>query len=212
MTAIGQWQFPPWLQDVREWQRRVADGLTALAQGHSLPVRFSLVSQPASVLALVSTTTAPARGAADDGLLFDATATESVVTSFTLPYDYAENQDIKPVIRWDKSTSATGEAAWGERHRWVSVEATLPAWSSTATGSARQAQPVAQDVLTENVFPAITGTGMSAGSLLQIEISRIVAGAGDTYEADARLRSIDLITPTNARGFDSAHTKYIIGS
>lgn len=210
--TTGAWQFPAWLEDAREWQRRVADGITQLAQGHSLPLRYSIVSQPASVLALVSTTTAPARGATDDGLLFDATATESVVTSFVLPYDYAENEAITPVIRWDKSTSATGEAAWGERHRWVSVEATLPAWSSTATGSARQAQPVALNVLTENVFPAISGTGMSSGSLLQIEISRIVAGAGDTYEADARLRAIDLITPTNARGYDATFTKYLLGS
>ena len=185
--------------------RQIAQSILQVIQAHGLPLRYSLLTQPASMLVNVSPGTAPARAAADDALLFDATAVESTVTTFTIPYDYAENESVQPVIRWHKTTSATGEAVWWARHRWGQVDAVLPAYTATATGSARQAQPVAMDHLTEHIFPEISGTGAAAGSILQIEIGR----AGGSYSADAALRSVDLIYPTNARGYDDPATKYL---
>jgi hypothetical protein len=147
---------------------------------------------------------------ADTGtLLFDAATAEKVVTWFQLPNGWTEGSVVYPVVRWAKTTSATGAVAWQVRYRYANSGEALSAWSGAQVVSATETvdEDTADEVQITQLARVSIPTGR-IGMMLGLEITRAAANAADTYAADARLFDVGLMYKANQAGSDQLYAKY----
>lgn len=208
------WQVQTTMDEPVEHRRRLADLANRLAQAHGLPTRYSLLQQPAGVLAIVAPSglTAPTRNSTAPWIGFDQTTTAGMVVSFSLPTDYEEGEPVTPVLRWmkDAVASLTGSVMWWSRSRIYAVGVAATGLTSSLTGSGRQSATAVANISLEVAMQEVTSlTGLGAGTVIEVQFGRLIASAGDDYSSSAMLVSVDLIYPQNTRGHDAPFEKYL---
>ena len=134
---------------------------------------------------------APQWDTTKNGWLFDADGTEDLMLIAEMPHDWIEGTEIKPYVRWEKTTSASGTVYWNLNYQ-ISVADTvrtsaqdLPAYTAITPSDTADVQQITS-------FGAIDMAGLKVSTIIIITLSRVGANGNDSYGADARLLEFDI--------------------
>jgi hypothetical protein len=116
---------------------------------------------------------------------FDASKSELLPFSVTLPSNYKEGTNVTPYLDWftTSSTGTTQAVRMLISYMWTNQDSTH---SSTATESAITISTTGSTglVMYTTNFAALTGTGKEVGSVIHGCIARISTGSTDDYSSD----------------------------
>ena len=127
--------------------------------------------------------------------LLDGAATESLRFRVAVPNGYADGTDVRVAIYAAPTTSAAGNVVWRVDFISIDTGTALNAGLTTGTAAAGLAQTGTAEQLTifghtsstnasaTSANLIVTGTTVSDGEYLVVEIVRLGADAGDTYDA-----------------------------
>lgn len=155
--------------------------------------RWEILSVPSQTIVLPGTAD-PGRESATGSLLFDSATTETVYTLISIPRGWETSTAVSPTAHWTKTTSATGDVAWRIRHKVTPLGSTIPSWSTadTVTATLNTDNDTADEHLATE-FTDVAVADPDPGTVILFELSRLGADSGDTYGADARLLSFDVL-------------------
>ena len=148
---------------------------------------------------LTPATAVPIRGQSGDPgveaegtLVFDSTSAEQISLVFQMPHAWVHGSGVRFHVHWGKTSDASGDVQWEEKHRIVRNGAVPGAWTDWAAATTRsQAIASTQHTIIDG-WAEITMTGCIGSDLLQVLMRRNPAASKDNYGADARLFYADL--------------------
>lgn len=123
---------------------------------------------------------------------FDATTNEQAEFHAVVPSHY-KGANLKLLATWTSSSATSGNAKL--RIEVTRVEAgtnldSLPAVD--ATEDLTVAAPGTSGVLVQSEFAAITVSGLAAGDLLRVQVTRLASDGADTMAGDLELVAIEV--------------------
>jgi hypothetical protein len=143
------------------------------------------------------------------GYAFDKnSATEILILTAQLPHSYKEGTDVIPYLHW-KQDLATPLPVWTIKWRWYNNGAQTPAWSAAVEVDTAIHDFVVTDPagITAQVsaFPALTGTGKTISSIIEIQLYRKATNI--TEEEDVIATSLSLHYYADSLGSSAQFTK-----
>ena len=128
----------------------------------------------------------------DGTLLFDDSTAEQVALIYQLPHAWVEGTGVRFHVHWSKSTDATGDVVWEEKHRIIKNGSVPGAWTTFAAATSRSQTIASNQAVLIDGFTEIDMTGCVGSSMLHVIVRRNPDATGDTYAADARLFDADV--------------------
>jgi hypothetical protein len=139
------------------------------------------------------------------GLLFDSAATESVFVTTKMPHSWAEGTNIIPQVHWVQG--ASGVVVWQLQYKWTNRNELVAGAFTTITASTTDYTWSAGNLHQITKFAALSGTGKTVGSFLQIILSRLGGDGSDSYAGDALTIQFSLRIQLDAIGTRQEYIK-----
>jgi hypothetical protein len=139
------------------------------------------------------------------GLLFDPAATESVFITTKMPHSYAEGTNILPQVHWIQT--ASGVVVWQLQYKWTNRNDLVAGAFTTITASTTDYSWTSGSLHQITKFAALSGTGKTVGSFLQMILSRLGGDGSDNYAPDALTIQFSLRIQLDAMGTRQEYTK-----
>jgi hypothetical protein len=134
---------------------------------------------------------------------FAAASNEVVYATAQLPHNWKEGTDLYAHCHWLAPTNEASKVVrWGMAYHWANIGGTFGAASSNIYVNADTNNDADEHKL--DGFAAISGSGKTFSSILNIILFRDGADAADTYTAEAYLLEFDIHYEVWRWGTDSA--------
>jgi len=127
----------------------------------------------------------------DGSLLFSGSSIEQIACLYQMRHVWV-GTPIRPHMHWAKTTAASGDVVWEERHRIWNNGEVPPDWSAWTAATLRSL-PIDDTLRTlVDAWDQLDMTGKRVSCMVSVQYRRNPTAVGDTYTADARLYDADI--------------------
>lgn len=135
---------------------------------------------------------------------FSATVTNTIQLVFQLPHAWSTGTTVHFHVHWKPNSTNAGNIVWEHKYRWTDINGVTGAWTTTTL---TEAAPGVLDKHVIGAVKAISGTGLSLSSILQLQLQRLGNDGSDTFTGLAQVMSVDLHYQRDAPGTVNEYTK-----